>query len=122
MGDTETETNPIDRTVAHLLFHRPMELPDKYFETPDSPASAKISSEHRSAGSENVSSLCLSESSKQKQNFVYQGSVVPHPLTEKQHIDNPKSGPRLETSENASNTELAEGGLTEAPNVEKCSS
>ncbi|XP_073009757.1 protein LNK2-like isoform X2 [Typha latifolia] len=25
MGDAETDTNPIDRTVAHLLFHRPSE-------------------------------------------------------------------------------------------------
>ncbi|KDO41931.1 hypothetical protein CISIN_1g0050322mg, partial [Citrus sinensis] len=27
MPDAETETNPIDRAVAHLLFHRPLDLP-----------------------------------------------------------------------------------------------
>ncbi|KAK8676094.1 hypothetical protein V6N13_034148 [Hibiscus sabdariffa] len=41
MSDAETETNPIDRTVAHLLFHRPLELSGKHPETPESPASIK---------------------------------------------------------------------------------
>lgn len=38
----ETETNPIDRSVAHLLFYRPPEMAGKPFEAPDSPLSAKM--------------------------------------------------------------------------------
>lgn len=33
--DMETVTNPIDRTVAHLLFHRPLESTGKLLETPE---------------------------------------------------------------------------------------
>ncbi|KAG2257994.1 hypothetical protein Bca52824_077288 [Brassica carinata] len=43
MLDTETVTNPTDRTVAHLLFHRPFDiLAAKHMEGPESPASSKI--------------------------------------------------------------------------------
>lgn len=38
----ETETNPIDRTVAHLLFYRPPEMSGKPVEAPDSPLLTKI--------------------------------------------------------------------------------
>ncbi|EYU38268.1 hypothetical protein ABFS82_02G112200 [Erythranthe guttata] len=40
MADVETDTNPIDRTVAHLLFHRPIELSGRPAEAPQSPVSA----------------------------------------------------------------------------------
>ncbi|KAL8061904.1 hypothetical protein ABFX02_02G112900 [Erythranthe guttata] len=40
MADVETDTNPIDRTVAHLLFHRPLELSGRPAEAPQSPVSA----------------------------------------------------------------------------------
>ncbi|KAL3622608.1 hypothetical protein CASFOL_034019 [Castilleja foliolosa] len=40
MPHVETDTNPIDRTVAHLLFHRPLEFSGKPAETPESPLSA----------------------------------------------------------------------------------
>ncbi|KAL7120419.1 hypothetical protein ACP275_02G121500 [Erythranthe tilingii] len=39
MADVETDTNPIDRTVAHLLFHRPLELSGRPAEAPQSPVS-----------------------------------------------------------------------------------
>ncbi|KAK7323322.1 hypothetical protein VNO77_26790 [Canavalia gladiata] len=42
MPDVETETNPIDRTVAHLLFHRPMELTQNYSDKLESPISTKM--------------------------------------------------------------------------------
>ncbi|GFP92448.1 hypothetical protein PHJA_001389000 [Phtheirospermum japonicum] len=42
MHDVETDTNPIDRTVAHLLFHRPLEFSGKPAETPESPLSANL--------------------------------------------------------------------------------
>ncbi|KAI4384632.1 hypothetical protein MLD38_002754 [Melastoma candidum] len=41
-ADAETDTNPTDRAVAHLLFHRPMELSVKHPETPESSMSAKL--------------------------------------------------------------------------------
>ncbi|THG00871.1 hypothetical protein TEA_011181 [Camellia sinensis var. sinensis] len=51
MPDMETETNPIDRTVAHLLFHRPAELSGKHPETPESPVvSTKLPSERNTRG------------------------------------------------------------------------
>lgn len=42
MPDVETDTNPIDRTVAHLLFHRPLEFSGRPAETPHTPVSANI--------------------------------------------------------------------------------
>ncbi|CAA0808946.1 Unknown protein [Striga hermonthica] len=39
MPDVETDTNPIDRAVAHLLFHQPIEFSGKPAETPESPLS-----------------------------------------------------------------------------------
>lgn len=46
MPDTERVTNPTDRTVAHLLFHRPFDmLAAKHMEGPESPASSKIGTE-----------------------------------------------------------------------------
>ncbi|KAL8529189.1 hypothetical protein ACS0TY_006585 [Phlomoides rotata] len=40
--DVETDTNPIDRAVAHLLFHRPVEFSEKPAETHESPLSASL--------------------------------------------------------------------------------
>uniref|UniRef100_A0A1J3FAQ7 Protein LNK2 n=1 Tax=Noccaea caerulescens TaxID=107243 RepID=A0A1J3FAQ7_NOCCA len=48
MPDTETGTNPTDRTVAHLLFHRPFDMSAaKHMEGPESPASSKMGSEEK---------------------------------------------------------------------------
>ncbi|KAL2491745.1 dentin sialophosphoprotein-related [Abeliophyllum distichum] len=47
MPDVETDTNPIDRTVAHLLFHRPLEFSGKAAEAPESPISAKLPCERK---------------------------------------------------------------------------
>ncbi|XP_010554475.1 PREDICTED: protein LNK2 isoform X2 [Tarenaya hassleriana] len=47
MPDTETVTNPIDRTVAHLLFHRHFEVPMKNLEGPESPVSSKMGTERK---------------------------------------------------------------------------
>lgn len=38
--DVETNTNPIDRIVAHLLFNTPMESSGERSETPNTPVSA----------------------------------------------------------------------------------
>ncbi|KAL1212528.1 Protein LNK2 [Cardamine amara subsp. amara] len=48
MPDSETVTNPTDRTVAHLLFHRPFEMSAaKHMEGPESPASSKMGTEEK---------------------------------------------------------------------------
>lgn len=39
MVDAETDTNPIDRTVAHLLFHRPFDVTAKQSEARNLPVS-----------------------------------------------------------------------------------
>ncbi|KAJ4885215.1 dentin sialophosphoprotein-related [Raphanus sativus] len=46
MLDTETVTNPTDRTVAHLLFHRPFDMSAaKHTEGLESPSSSKMGAE-----------------------------------------------------------------------------
>ncbi|WZZ81716.1 hypothetical protein YC2023_102288 [Brassica napus] len=48
MLDTETVTNPTDRTVAHLLFHRQFDmLAAKNMEGRESPASSKMGTEDK---------------------------------------------------------------------------
>lgn len=47
--DMETQTNRIDRAVAHLLFHRP-ELSGKHPQTPESPSSTKLPCEISTSG------------------------------------------------------------------------
>ncbi|XP_023879320.1 protein LNK2 isoform X1 [Quercus suber] len=110
MPDIETETNPIDRTVAHLLFHRPLELPGKLSDTPESPISTKLPCEHKVVGSLNLTMGCLPESTKSKQNFPHQGPKNSYPLPEPQNVDQFKNSPCMDTSENASNNEPADDG------------
>nr|VDD09924.1 unnamed protein product [Brassica oleracea] len=46
MLDTETVTNPTERTVAHLLFHRPFDMSvAKHIEGPESLSSSKMETE-----------------------------------------------------------------------------
>ncbi|CAH8382686.1 unnamed protein product [Eruca vesicaria subsp. sativa] len=48
MLDTETVTNPTDRTVAHLLFHRSFDKSaSKHMEGPESPAFSKMGTEEK---------------------------------------------------------------------------
>ncbi|KAG2325007.1 hypothetical protein Bca52824_007735 [Brassica carinata] len=48
MLDTETVTNPTDRTVAHLLFHRPFDMSTaKHMEGLESPSSSKMGTEEK---------------------------------------------------------------------------
>ncbi|GMN64817.1 hypothetical protein TIFTF001_033887 [Ficus carica] len=101
LPDGETETNPIDRTVAHLLFYRPMELSGKQAEISESPLS-KLPSEHRAAAVMN-----FPETFSNKQCFGPQDSKVYSPLVEP---DQSKESPCIDASENASNNGLTESG------------
>ncbi|WCJ39043.1 hypothetical protein M5689_020065 [Euphorbia peplus] len=92
MSEAETETNPIDRTVAHLLFYRDMS--GKHPDTPESPASRKLPSEQRALGT-TTSSIGLPEAGKSIQS--YSG-----PSGDSQSTSQYKSSVRIDTSENRS--------------------
>nr|WRQ20317.1 protein LNK2 [Citrullus colocynthis] len=63
VSDAETETNPIDRTVAHLLFHRPFEFSQNYIDAPESPISTKLSSEQKAETQQQIkTSPCMDTS------------------------------------------------------------
>ncbi|XVE52266.1 hypothetical protein DITRI_Ditri02bG0109400 [Diplodiscus trichospermus] len=113
MPDAETETNPIDRTVAHLLFHRPVELSRKHPETPESPASPKFPCERKSVGLMSLPMGCILDNSQVKQNLQYQISKGPSRSMDPQHMEQFKNSPCIVTSENASNYGSADGGVTE---------
>ncbi|KAL3599646.1 hypothetical protein D5086_007564 [Populus alba] len=81
MPEVETETNPVDRTVAHLLFHRPMDIPGKHPDTPESPFSTKLPCEHKTMGLAKLSTGSLSETPKGKPNFSQRGSQLSSLLT-----------------------------------------
>ncbi|KAH1210665.1 Protein LNK2 [Glycine max] len=104
IADVETKTNPIDRTVAHLLFHRPLELTGNYPDKLESPISAKIQFESREANMEKFHMGCLpDEDLKSNQQFSHQG-------LEAQPEDQFKNSRCIDTSENASNNVLADAG------------
>ncbi|KAL2971894.1 hypothetical protein AAZX31_15G223600 [Glycine max] len=104
IADVETKTNPIDRTVAHLLFHRPLELTGNYPDKLESPISAKIQFESREANMEKFPMGCLpDEDLKSNQQFSHQG-------LEAQPEDQFKNSRCIDTSENASNNVLADAG------------
>ncbi|CAK9145463.1 unnamed protein product [Ilex paraguariensis] len=76
IADVETETNPIDRTVAHLLFHRPPELPGKHVYTPESPLSAMLPFERKVSELISLPMGFLPENSKNKQTLCDQSSKI----------------------------------------------
>ncbi|KAL7204690.1 hypothetical protein ACSBR2_017737 [Camellia fascicularis] len=112
MPDMETETNPIDRTVAHLLFHRPAELSGKHPETPESPVvSTKLPSERNTSGLLSLPRGFFPDNYKSKHNLSYTaGSKNPHLFAEGDHSKNSSC---IDTSENASNNEAADAGCME---------
>lgn len=113
MSDAETETNPIDRTVAHLLFHRPLELPGKHPETPESPASTKFPCERKSASLLGLPIGCISDNSQVQQNLIHQVLKGPSPLLDSQQVEQFKNSTCIDGSENASNYGPADVGATE---------
>ncbi|XVF41143.1 hypothetical protein PTKIN_Ptkin01aG0256500 [Pterospermum kingtungense] len=118
MSVAETETNPIDRAVAHLLFHRPLELSGRHPETPESPASAKFPSERKSAGLTILQMGCISDNSQVKQNLT---PLVPKGLCssmDPQCVEQFKNSPCMDPSENASNYRPANGGIAEVEAAE----
>ncbi|KAJ8573645.1 hypothetical protein K7X08_010156 [Anisodus acutangulus] len=105
----ETETNPIDRTVAHLLFHNPSELPSKLSEFPKSSMFSVLNCERKAVGSPSLPSRFLLQNSETNPTTAHQG---PKASTSHNEVDIMKSSPCIETSENASNNEGADGSVT----------
>lgn len=77
MGTAETETNPIDRAVSHLLFHRPVETAPKHSGLAESSISTNFSSERKAAGSGNLWGIDLRDSPNSRQICPCQGPKTP---------------------------------------------
>ncbi|XP_062093132.1 protein LNK2 [Humulus lupulus] len=110
LGLTETETNPMDRTVAHLLFHTPSEFSGQT-EPSESTFSAKPPCEtRREATAANVPETLRSNKQcfGQQETKVCSSLVEPEPHKDSSHMD---------TSENTSLSEqLTDGGIV--PSIE----
>ncbi|XP_023532742.1 protein LNK2 isoform X2 [Cucurbita pepo subsp. pepo] len=107
--DAETETNSIDRTVAHLLFHRPFEFSQNYPDAPESPISAKFSSEQK-AGLKSSPMEFLSCNALGKHHISMDGSRSSWTSAEMQQV---KTSPCMDTSDNTSNTGLVDDAVLE---------
>ncbi|KAJ4826417.1 hypothetical protein Tsubulata_036687 [Turnera subulata] len=113
MPEVETETNPIDRTVAHLLFHRPLELSGKPPDTPESPASIKLPHERKREVAVKLPAGCMPETPHNRQNFYQQGTKRSCPLADPEPGIQSVNNVPLDSSENASNNEPADEGRRE---------
>ncbi|XAR63519.1 hypothetical protein NMG60_11023480 [Bertholletia excelsa] len=105
MPNMETETNPIDRTVAHLLFHRPMESPGIHSEAPESPSSTRLLQEGNTPGLLSSPRGVFPDNYKSKQNLSFHESKNPRLYAEG---DQSKSSPCMDTSENMSTNETTD--------------
>ncbi|PIN23488.1 hypothetical protein CDL12_03791 [Handroanthus impetiginosus] len=108
MPDVEAETNPIDRTVAHLLFYRPLEFSGKPAEMPESPISANISYEREADSLKSLVQDFFPDSFEHTQMTSPRGSKAPGLYSEGNQS---KESPCLDASENASNKEAADEGM-----------
>ncbi|KAL2326388.1 hypothetical protein Fmac_025446 [Flemingia macrophylla] len=109
--EIETKTNPIDRTVAHLLFHRTLELTENYPDKLESPISAKMQFESKSTNLENFSMGCMpDEDLNSNQQFSHQGLKNYCCAFDAQSKDQFKNNHCIDTSDNASNNELVDAG------------
>ncbi|XP_010273217.1 PREDICTED: protein LNK2 [Nelumbo nucifera] len=117
VADAETETNPIDRTVAHLLFHRPLEIPAKHAQDGEvlkSPVSTKLPSGPKIDDLVNLPVGSLSESSTEKLSISHQGPNSSCALAKPQRGDQFISRPCMNTPEIAPSSEPESGKALEA--------
>ncbi|XP_075500997.1 protein LNK2-like isoform X5 [Primulina tabacum] len=108
ISDEETDTNPIDRTVAHLLFRRPVELSGKLSKKHDSPVSAYISHERKPRTLESIEKEHFPDTFEKAQVESPDGSKTFRVYFDK---DQSKNSPRLDTPQNMSNIEAATSGM-----------
>ncbi|KAI9115346.1 hypothetical protein K1719_013665 [Acacia pycnantha] len=111
----ETETNPIDRTVAHFLFHRPLELNGNYADKLESPISARMQNKGLAANQPKLTVECLpDENMESNKQFSDQGIRNSCSLIEahSQPMDQFRNSPFIDT-EDASNNGPADVGAQE---------
>lgn len=95
--------------MAHLLFHRPLELTGNYPDKLESPTSAKMQCDSKATNQENFPMGCLAdEDMKGNQQFSHQGLENSCSVFEAQPENQFRKRHCLDTSENASNNELAD--------------
>lgn len=104
----EAQTNPIDRTVAHLLFHNPSEFPSKLAEFPKSSMFSMLNWERKAIGSPSFPDRFLQQNSETNSTTAHQG---PKASTSHNEVDIMESSPCIESSENASSNEGADGSV-----------
>ncbi|XP_047254195.1 protein LNK2 isoform X11 [Capsicum annuum] len=104
----ETQTNPIDRTVAHLLFHNPSELPSTLAEFPKLSMFSMLNCERKAIGSPSFPDRFLQENSETNSTTAHQG---PNASASDNEVDIMKSSPCIECFENASNNEGADASV-----------
>lgn len=97
MASAETETNHIDRAVAHLLFHRPWKQPAKQKETPPQSSAPKVSPELETGASTNMLPCSLVKNSVNEQSITPHGSKAPSSFMEP-HQEHREERPRAEMS------------------------
>ncbi|XP_042006917.1 protein LNK2-like isoform X1 [Salvia splendens] len=81
-ADAETDTNPIDRVVAHLLFHRPLDFSGKPPDAPESPLSPNLPFEKKANPTVSLTKDRFAESFGNTQITSPQGSKSAGPFSE----------------------------------------
>lgn len=110
--NAETETNPIDRIVAHLLFLKPVEFRGNHPDKLKSPLSVQC--KNKATNLENLPSECmLDEDLKRSQPFSLQGFNNSCLMFNTRPMDQLKTSPCVDTSENVSTNEPADVGVQE---------
>ncbi|XP_021859802.2 protein LNK2 [Spinacia oleracea] len=95
-ANLETETNHIDRAVAHLLFHRPLKLSVRPDETPESSTQAEVSTEQETTAHSSQLIDLLPKSSENEYNLSPNGSNVPNVYVDFDEEDVPNDDSRNE--------------------------
>lgn len=78
----ETNTNQIDRLVAHLLFHRPFKLSSKHADTPESSMSTKVSIDQKAADPNSMAIAFLTKNSENEYNLSPHDSKTSCPFVD----------------------------------------
>lgn len=86
-ANVETETNHIDRVVAHLLFHRPLQISVRHTETPESSTSTKVSLEQETAAPSIQPDDLLTKSSENEYNISPRSSKSPQDFLDSHEED-----------------------------------
>lgn len=105
MPEMETETNPIDRVVAHLLFQRRSHLSGKHIGAPTLPICSMLPHGCTSPGLPNSSMGTLPESSKNNQICSQQGSKAYQGVAQLQKVDQFGRSSTVDASQTASNND-----------------